>query len=380
MRLREQRVALVHDYLLSLGGAERVLLAIAARFPGAPIHTLLYRPDTMALYFPPETIVPSFLQRLPSFLRHRPRYLSLLLPIAAESFDLRDYSLVISSSSAFAKGVITRARTIHVCYCHSPMRYGWDAAHAYPNDSRTNPALRPLARLTQHYLRLWDRAAAERVHEFAANSRTVAERIRKYYRRDAAVIYPPVDVDAYRVAGADDGYFLIVSRLVPYKRIDVAIQAFNKLQLPLVIVGEGPERKRLEGLADKHITFRGWQSEERKRELFERSSACVFPGEDDFGITAVEAMAAGKPVLAYRAGGVMESVVEGVTGEFFDDLTPEVLADGVRRLRRNKASYNPTLIRRRAEEFRRERFEREFTDFLRRVWSAHCDRTGGVLP
>lgn len=365
--LQSQQIAFVHDFLLHDGGAERTLHAMRSLYPEAPVFTLLYDEQAMSEVFPKEHVVPSFLQRLPRFLRNWPRYLAPLLPIAIESFDLRDYPVVISSSSAFAKGIVTRAHTTHICYCHSPMRYAWDFAHEYRADTREKRALRYPVSFLQHYLRIWDRAAADRVHHFIANSKTVAERIKKYYRREATVIYPPVDVDAYKVSKADDGYFLVVSRLTPYKRIDLAVHAFNKLQLPLVVAGTGPQRKTLERIAGKTVKFLGHVSEQQKRDLVERSTALIFPGEDDFGITAVEAMAAGKPVLAYRAGGVTESVVESITGEFFDDAVPEVLADGVRRLRENLHGYNRAVIRARAEEFSRERFLREFSSFLARV-------------
>lgn len=367
MTVLPENIAFVHDFLLSYGGAERALFAMRGLFPDAPMHTLLYDEKRMGGTFPAEGVIPSFLQKLPKFLRERPRYLAALLPIAVESFDLRDFNLVISSSSAFAKGVITRAHTTHISYCHSPMRYAWDFTHEYQSDTREKRALRLPVRLLQHYLRLWDRAAADRVHHFIANSKTVAERIKKYYRRDATVIYPPVDVDAFRATGADDGYFLIVSHLAPYKRIAVAVQAFNKLQLPLVVAGEGPEFKRLQRFAGKTVTLLGGVSEEKKRDLMERCTAFVFPGEDDFGIAPVEAMAAGKPVLALRRGGATETVIEGVTGEFFDDPVPEVLADGVRRLRENLNVYDRTRIRARAEEFRAERFEEEFLATVKRL-------------
>ncbi|MDO8558105.1 MAG: glycosyltransferase [bacterium] len=366
--LSNRNIAFVHDYLLNPGGAERVLGAMAGVFPEAPIHALLYDEEKIGHLFPKERVIISFLQRFPKFFQNRPKYLAPLLPIAAESFDLRDYELVISSSSAFAKGVVTRARTTHICYCHSPMRYAWDFTHEYQTDTREKRTIRFPVRLIQHYLRLWDRTAADRVHYFIANSKTVSARIKKYYRRDAAVIYPPVAVDAYRPTEAHDGYFLIVSRLVPYKRVDLAVQAFNKLQLPLVVAGDGVERKNLERIAGPTVQFLGPVSEEKKSELMERCRAFIFPGEDDFGITAVEAMAAGKPVLAYRKGGVCETVIEGVTGEFFDDPAPEALADGVRRLRENLQSYDHALIRKRAEEFRTERFQKEFRAYLKNTF------------
>jgi glycosyltransferase involved in cell wall biosynthesis len=359
-----QNIAFVHDYLQYPGGAERVLSLMRTLYPEAPVFTLLYDEKRMEKFFPKELVVPSFLQRLPGFLRSNPRYLAPLLPIAVESFDLRDFPVVISSSSAFAKGVITRAHTLHICYCHTPARYLWDFTNEYRVDTREKRFFAAPVKIIQHYLRLWDRVASERVHYYIANSKAVAARIKKYYRREATVIYPPVNVSSYSVSRADGGYYLIVSRLVPYKRVDLAVAAFNKLQLPLVVAGDGPERKKLAGLAGKTVSFVGEVTEKKKHDLIERCSAFIFPGEDDFGIAPVEAMAAGKPVLALRRGGAVETVAEGVSGEFFDDPVPEVLADGVRRLRENRKQYSPELIRRRAEAYSSERFLKEFQDFL----------------
>jgi len=367
-------VAFVHDYLLNMGGAERTLAAMKSLCEVSPVYTLLYDEHAVGEVFPRESVISSFLQKLPEFLRKRPRYLALLLPTAVESFDLRDFPVVISSSSAFAKGVVTRARTTHICYCHSPMRYAWDFAHEYQTDTTEKENMRLAVRMLQHYLRIWDRASADRVHAYIANSHAVARRIKKYYGRDATVIYPPVDTDMYRATDADDGYFLIVSRLSPYKRIDLAVRAFNKLQLPLVIAGSGPERKNLEALVEsKAISFLGAVSEEKKRDLMECCTALIFPGEDDFGIVPVEAMAARKPVLAYRAGGVTETVIEGVSGEFFDDAMPEALADGVRRLRSNLRAYDRTYIRKHAEQFGIERFKKEFAVAVQNAYTARYD-------
>ncbi|HEB01387.1 MAG TPA: glycosyltransferase family 4 protein [Candidatus Portnoybacteria bacterium] len=215
-----------------------------------------------------------------------------------------------------------------------------------------------------HYVRLWDQASSERVDYFIANSRTTQQRIKKYYRRDSQVIYPPVDVEKFTPGKENKGYFLIVSRLSPYKRIDLAVEAFNKLELPLIIIGQGPQRKFLQRLAQKNIKFLGWQPEEKVRQYYQNCQAFIFPGEEDFGITAVEAMAAGKPVLAFRKGGVTETVIEGSTGEFFDDPVPEVLADGVRRLQRNLKNYDSQVIRNQVEKFSRQRFEKEIKEFI----------------
>lgn len=355
-----------------------MLKALAEMFPEAPIYTFLYDREKMADDFPPQRVRTSFLQKFPKFLRKRQRFLLPLLPIAPETFDLREFDVVISSSSAFAKGIITKPRTVHICYCHSPMRYGWDWYHEYVQEMFSGPfgkVLRIPATLLMHYIRMWDRQASDRVEYFIANSRTTARRIQKFYRREARIIYPPVGVafekdtvinnqKVTRYTLPVTSYFLIVSQLTPYKRIDIAVEAFNKLELPLVIIGEGRDRKRLERMAKKNIVFLGWQSDEAVNAYYRDCSAFIFPGEEDFGITAVEAMSFGKPVLAFRKGGVTETVREGLTGEFFDDPEPEILADGVRRIREHVPHYDPAMIRRHAAQFGAERFKREMKQYI----------------
>jgi glycosyltransferase involved in cell wall biosynthesis len=367
--LGRKKTAFVHDYLLSNGGAERTLGSIHELLPESPIYTFLYDEKKMGGQFAPEQVVTSFLQKFPGFLRRNHKYLAPLLPVAAESLDLRDYDLVISSSSAFAKGVITRSRTVHVSYCHSPMRYAWDFAHEYQKDTREKTDHRVSVMLLQHYLRIWDRSSSDRVTHFIANSKTVAGRIRKYYRRESEVIYPPVETQRFSVRGKDDGYFLVLSRLAPYKKADLAVKAFNKLQLPLVIAGSGPEEAGLKEIAGKNVTFLGEVSEEKKKELLEHCIALVFPGEDDFGITPVEAMACGKPVLAFRRGGTTETIPEGVCGEFFDDPAAASLADGVRRVLEKIRTYDRMVIRRRAEEFDKSIFLSKMAAFLEKAIS-----------
>jgi len=365
------RVALVHDYLIRFGGAERVLLNLRKIFPQADVFTLLYNKEKMGKYFPDVKIRTSFLQSLPLARKYH-RFLAPFIPAAVESLDLREYDLVISSASAFIKGLVLRPKTIHICYCHNPTRFLWDYGPAYNGGSSF------LRKILCHYLRLWDRAAANRVDYFLANSKHTAQRIRKYYGREAKIIYPPVQKTA-RVAFSDTSllrqgvvrkdnplneYFLIVSQLTPYKRIDLAIDAFNKLELPLVIIGQGRDRKRLEKMAYSNIKFLGWQSDGVIKEYFQNCAAFIFPGEDDFGIAPVEAMSYGRPVLAYRQGGATETILEGITGEFFDDPAAESFADGLRRLRLNLKNYSPLVIRKRAELFSPERFEKSIKEFV----------------
>ena len=355
------KIALLHDYLIRFGGAERVFLCLRKIFPKAEIYTLLYDEEKMGKYFPGEKIRTSFLQKFPKFWRKRQKYLLPFIPMAAETIDLRDFDLVISSSSSFIKGVITRPKTIHICYCHSPMSFSWDRYERYIKEQKKGFFTNAVIKIIMHYIRMWDRAASNRVDYFIANSKTTAGRIKKYYGREANVIYPPVDIPVIagltRKKGKDDGYFLIISQLTPYKRIDLAIDAFNKLELPLVIIGEGPDCKRLKKMANSNVRLLGWQSDEIAREYLENCRAFIFPGEDDFGIAPVEAMSFGKPVLAFRKGGAIETVIEGITGEFFDEQITEVLADGVRRLLINFDQYSPLVIKKRAEKFSQERFE-----------------------
>ncbi|KKU19594.1 MAG: Glycosyl transferase group 1 [Candidatus Azambacteria bacterium GW2011_GWA2_45_90] len=375
------KVALVHDFLIRKGGAERVLKALAEMFPEAPIYTFLYDEKKVGDDFPAERVRTSFLQKFPGFLRKRQRFLLPFLPIAPETFDLREFDLVISSSSAFAKGIITKPKTIHVCYCHSPMRYGWDWYHEYIQETFSGSFAKFAkwpAKLLMHYMRIWDRHASDRVEYFIANSQTTARRIAKYYRRDAKIIYPPVNITledegARRAQNSitynlkPKTYFLIVSQLIPYKKIDIAVEAFNKLGFPLIIIGEGKQRKELEKAAKSNVKFLGWQADEVVKEYYRNCLAFVFPGEEDFGITAIEAMSFGKPVLAFRKGGLTETVEEGLTGEFFDDPEPEILADGVRRIRENLNRYDPEHIRDQAKKFSEKRFKSEIKDFVQKL-------------
>ncbi|MBI1888647.1 MAG: glycosyltransferase [Candidatus Spechtbacteria bacterium] len=392
-----KKIALVHDYLLRLGGAERVLKVLHEMFPDAPIYAVVYEEGFVKRFFGDVKVRGSFLQHLPSFLRRRYTYLSFLIPIAVEQLDLAEFDIVISSCSAFCKGVLTRPDAIHFCYCHTPTRFLWDFAHAYSHLDKARGMAGFFGRILFHFLRIWDREAARRVDFFIANSKHIAKRIRKYYGREAKVIYPPVEIGecgidfrahsrpasaglrgsgGFGMVSAEGGpkppsnplesnaalppdvYYLIVSQLRAYKEIDVAIEAFKKLGFTLVIIGEGDERKRLEALAKgfQNIQFLGWQRDEVVARYYEQCYALIFPGEEDFGMTMVEAMASGKPVLALRRGGAKEIVIEGITGEFFDDTHPVVLADGVRRLRQNYSQYSPHVIQKIAQKFSKERF------------------------
>jgi glycosyltransferase involved in cell wall biosynthesis len=353
------KIAIIHDYLVSYGGAEKVFKALADIFPEAEIYTLFYDPKIKKQFFPNRVVHTSFLQKFPLFLRKNYRWLLPFLPIAAETLDFREFDVVISATHSWVKGIITRPKTTHICYCFSPTRYLWDKA-------RKNFLL--------HYFRVWDRQASERVDQFIAVSKTVQQRIKKYYKRESIVIYPPVQIlnpkfeirNKSQIQNSNDQkeFYLIVSQLRKYKRIDLTVEAFNKLGLELVIIGVGPERKTLELKARKNVKFLGWKSDEALAEFYKDCTAFIFPSEDDFGIAPVEAMSFGKPVLAFRKGGALETVIEGKTGEFFDYQNSAVLADGMRRLRGNLKNYDPKFIQNQAQKFSKERFEKEFKNTI----------------
>jgi glycosyltransferase involved in cell wall biosynthesis len=365
------RVAIVHDYLNQYGGAERVLEALHALYPGAPVYTSLYDAEAMPGHYRSWDIRTSFMQRLPGWRKHFRRYF-LLYPTAFESFDLGAYDLILSSSSAYAKGIIPRPGAVHVCYCHTPMRFAWRTRDYVEREgiAGLQGAVLPFA-LT--YVRLWDTVASDRVDAFVANSHEVARRIQRYYRREAEVIPPPVDLPPYTPQPGDD-FYLAGGRLIPYKRIELIVEAFTRLRLPLKIFGDGRDRQRLERLAGPSVEFLGWVDEPTRRDLFSRCRAFIFPGEEDFGITPLEAMAAGRPVVAFGAGGALETVIDGVTGRFFHEPTAAALAAAVAAARTDR--YDPLIIRRHAESFARPVFlERMRTVIEETVEAARAPRS-----
>lgn len=344
------RVAIAHDWMSNVGGGGRVLSEIHRMFPEAPVYTSISDVATLPEEMRSWDIRPSFLQRIP-FAKKRYQAFLPMMPLAFEQFDLREYDLVISSSSACAKGVITRPDAVHVCYCHTPCRYIWDLYHEYTEGLRSRALIAPVA----HWLRVWDRVSADRVDQFVANSLEVAGRIRKHYRRDSELVYPPVDVERIQPNGKPpEDFYLIVSRLVPYKRVDLAVQAATRTGRRLIVVGAGPERRRLEAMAGPSVEFVGHVSDAAVADLMARCRAFLFPGFEDFGIAPVEAQAAGRPVVAYARGGALETVVAGATGVFFEEQTVEALLAALEDL--DGSRFDPSACRRNAERFSPGRF------------------------
>jgi glycosyltransferase involved in cell wall biosynthesis len=361
------RVAIVHDLLNQMGGADRMLLTFHDIFPNAPIYTSIWDPKVTDARFRTMDIRTSFMQRLPFILRHHQPYLP-LYPFAFERLDLREYDVVISSSWAFAKGIVTRPEALHICYCHTPMRWAW-RYEDYISLERVGLLARAVLPPFITWLRSWDYTTAARVDYFVANSPTVAARIAKYYRRESVVIPPPIDTSRYHVAPAHDDYFLIVSRLIPYKRIDLAVQAFTRLGLPLRIIGSGRYEKKLKRMASKNIKFLGQLPDATVREHMARCRAFIFPGEEDFGMTPVEAQASGRPVIAYGAGGALSTVIDGETGIFFYEQTSESLMEAVQNFRDEQ--FDPQRIRRHAEEFDTQRFMDRLSRFVEAKIASH---------
>ncbi|NOU92954.1 glycosyltransferase [Paenibacillus sp. LMG 31456] len=354
------KVALVHDYLNQYGGAERVLECFMDMFPEAPVYTLISDLSKMPERFRHTDIKNSFVQKIPSSNKHYKKMLG-LFPLAVEQFDLREYDLVLSSSSAFAKGIITNPSQLHICYCHTPMRYVWDLYHQYMDEIK-NPIFKKALPFILHRIRNWDQLSSQRVDHFISNSHNVSRRIKKYYNRESTVIHPPVSIDRFHPSNANEDYFLIVSRLIPYKRIDLVIEVFNKLKLPLVIIGDGYDRDRLKKMAGPTVKMLGYQSDEIISEYYAKCKAFILAGEEDFGITPLEAQANGKPVIAFGKGGAKETVIDGQTGLFFSEHSVTSLTEAL--VRFNNSTFDSQTIKEHANRFNETRFKQEMLDFI----------------
>ncbi len=359
------KLAIVHDFLNQFGGAERVVSALNELYPEAPIYTSIYDKKRLPENFGRMEVHTSWMQYLPFVFQWFKAYV-LLYPFAFEAFDLSDYDVILSSSSSFAKGVKKREGQMHICYCHTPMRFGW-RYEDYVRREALPEWLKAFLPFFLEPIKNWDLQNSQRIDFFIANSRTVAERIRKIYGRESVIINPPVESDFFRPSNIDRDYFLVVSRLNPYKRIDVAVEAFGELDLPLKIIGDGPDRRALEKRARPNIEFLGRRGDFEVAKYLAECRALIFTGEEDFGIVPLEAMACGRPVIAYRAGGAEETVIEGETGLFFEPQNPEALIQALKRfqfgvfdkngIREHALKFDKNVFKRKIEEFVKAKYE-----------------------
>jgi glycosyltransferase involved in cell wall biosynthesis len=372
------RIAVVHDYFTQMGGAEKVAEELMRMLPQATLHSTVALANCMPSGLAGVPVVTSWMQKLP-WMRQCYRLFFLLYPFAVHSLDLSPYDLVISSSSGYVKGVRASRDAMHICYCHTPMRWVW-SFDSYSARESMGLVKRLLLPALIRGLRRWDEGASRQPDHFIANSRTVADRIFKAYGRHAEVIHPPIDLHRFRVSDGQEDYYLVLARLVSYKHIDLAVQACNSLGRRLLVIGEGPDRDRLEAGAGPTISFLGRLSDSEVEHYAGRCRALLFPGEEDFGMAPLELAAAGRPTIAYRAGGAIETIVDGVTGVFFDRQEPESLADAIQRFERME--WSPAILRRHAENFSVEVFQSRMHNFLAHIgapirdvvpmpWGAH---------
>ncbi|HCP08486.1 MAG TPA: glycosyltransferase family 4 protein [Candidatus Moranbacteria bacterium] len=355
------KIALVHDYLVQVGGAEKVLECFTELFPHAPIFTLVYDKELMHGVFEGKNIKTSFIQKLP-FSKSRHRIFPPLMPMAIEQFDFSDYDVVLSDSNSFAKGIVTGPETLHICYMHTPMRYAWDDCQKYTSDFSFPDIIKKFVPLAMNYIRLWDRISADRIDKIIANSNFVARRIKKYYHKENVVIHPPVNVQNFYVSEKQEDYFLIVGRMMAYKKNDIAIKAFNKLGLPLKVIGRGPELKKLKKIAGPNIEFLGRVPDEELAMHYSKCRAFIFPQEEDFGIVAIEAMASGRPVIAFRGGDIPEHIEEGKTGIFIEKQTADDIMEAIRKFENMK--FDPHYIRAQSLKFDREIFKAKIREYV----------------
>lgn len=371
------KIALVHDWLTGMRGGEKCLEVLCELFPHAPLYTLVHIPGSVSSLIEDRPIYTSFIQQLPGAASQYRKYLP-LFPKAIEGLDLTGYDLVISISVCAAKGVSARPGGLHICYCNTPMRYVWDQYEEYFGKGRAGLSTRLAMSVAAPYLRAWDVRTADRVHHYIANSRNVQERISRIYHRESEVIYPPVDVDRYTVLDRPREFALVVSALVPYKRVDLAVESFNRSGKRLVIVGKGPDLDRLRAVARPNVEFLGWRSDEDLATLYQQASALIFPGEEDFGIVPLEATASGTPVVAYGKGGALETVIDGVTGVFFKDQTMDSLDDAISRA--GSIAWNAGRMREQALGFSRAVYRRRMIESLRTHVTAGFGPHANFLP
>jgi glycosyltransferase involved in cell wall biosynthesis len=354
-----KKVALIHDWLTTIGGAEKVLESLTQTFP-SDLYTLVKDPKHLKdTPFEKMKIQTSFIQKLP---RAKKKYRSYLpfFPIAIEQFDLSSYDLIISSSHSIAKGVLTHAEQMHICYCHTPMRYAWDLYQQYLRESKLKSGVKGvLAKFFLHYLRMWDAHSSSRANAYIANSRYVARRILKLYQKEADVLYPPVDVNYFELEEEKEEFYVTASRFVPYKKIDLIVEAFGTMpDKKLIVIGDGPDRDKVKAKAKKNIEILGYQSDEVLRKVLQKAKGFVFAALEDFGILPVEAQACGTPVIAFGKGGALETVLENRSGVFFHEQTVKSIVEAINDF--EKRGFDPKRIRKHAETFREEHFKIKF--------------------
>lgn len=380
-RLEHADVAVVHDWLPVYAGAERVLDEMLTLLPEASLYSLIeFLSEEERAFLDGKPVTTSFIQKLP-FARSKYRYYLPFAPVAIEQFDLTEYNIVLSSSYVVAKGVLTRPDQFHISYVHSPIRYAWDLHFDYLKQGGLEWGLRSMvARLILHYMRLYDVSTANRVDVFLANSKTVARRIWKTYRRRARVVYPPVDTGAFSLHEEKEDFYLTVSRLVPYKRVDLIVEAFSEMpDKKLVVIGDGPEMKKIKACAGANVRLMGYQPQEVLEEYMQRARAFIFAAQEDFGIVPVEAQACGTPVIAYGKGGATETVVPEKTGLFFREQTTRSLQQAVRRFEALAPDLDPQVIRAQAERFSAERFRRELWTIIQEEYERFTDGYPGQI-
>lgn len=364
MNFRKLKIAIVCDWLTNSGGAEKIILALHNIFPNAPIYTSIYNPEKI-----PELrdaiIHTSHIQNLPWAKEKHYLYLG-MMPQAFEEFNLDGYDIVISSSHSCAKGIITRPKTMHVCYCHSPMRYAWEDSHNYIQEYKMNGGIKKIAPFLLHKIRMWDFLSASRVDYFIANSKHVQNRIQKYYRRSSTVIYPFVKIKNFKPEPVRASFYLAVGRLTPYKRFDLIIETFNQIKKPLKIIGTGIASKQLMQHANNNIEFLGYVSQNRLAELYGIAKGLIFPQAEDFGITTLEAMASGCPVIAYKKGGALETIVDKKTGIFFDEQNAVSLKAAIEKF--EQIDWDFETIRAHSEKFDYSVFKKELLEFIEKKW------------
>jgi len=362
------KIALVHDYLVQYGGAERVLECFTELFPYAPVYTLVYDRKAMHGVFAQKDIRTSFIQKIP-LARKKHRLFPQLMPMAIEQFDFSKYDVVLSDSSSYAKGIITGPETLHISYIHTPMRYAWDDCQKYTSDFYFPALIKKLVPFAMNYIRIWDRVSIERVDKIIANSNFVARRIKKYYKKNCVVIHPPVNVSQFYLSQERKGYFLMVGRLLAYKRHDIAIKAFNQLGLKLKIIGRGPELKKLKKIARSNIEFLGRVDDVKLADYYAKCQAIIFPQEEDFGIVAMEALAAGRPVIAFCGGDIPEHLEEGKTGLFFENQSSRDIVETVKKFQ--NLNFDSVYIRQQAEKFDREIFKAKILRYVTEELNKH---------